>query len=135
MVEIVSGIGDVALAVIAALLAYRQLSPAERSADAAIDQARTARDIHVAETFQRAVENLNDDRLTTRLGAVITLRNLRTNFPEFRSSVEDLLTEHLRDSGSVYGDNSPPADIQAIIEALTTNEREKRAWWRTQRRF
>ena len=61
-------------AVVGAILAWRQLSPAAIQARSANAQAELARRAHVTELFNRAAGQLRDPKLEVRLAAVYVLR-------------------------------------------------------------
>src|SRR5882757_9587741 len=70
-------------AVVGALLAWRQLSPAALQAKSANAQAELARRAHVTELFNRVVGQLRDPNLEVRLAAIYVLREVA--FPIFRT--------------------------------------------------
>ena len=67
-------------AVVGAILAWRQLSPAALQARSANAQAELARRAHVTELFNRAAGQLRDPKLEIRLAAVYVLREVARDF-------------------------------------------------------
>jgi hypothetical protein len=105
-------------AVIGALLAWRQLSPAALQAKSANAQAELARRAHVTELFNRAVGQLRDPNLEVRLAAIYVLREVAKDFPDLSNPVFELLQAYLRAGGIDYGDDDPPIDIREIMKIL-----------------
>jgi hypothetical protein len=74
-------------AIVGAVLAWRQLSPAALQAKSANAQAELARRAHVVELFNRAAGQLRDPNLEIRLAAIYVLREVARDFPDsFNSS-------------------------------------------------
>lgn len=72
--EILRNLALTIAAIIGAVLAWRQLSPAAVHARSASVQANLARRAHVTELFNRAVGQLRDPNLEVRLAAIYVLR-------------------------------------------------------------
>jgi hypothetical protein len=77
---------------------------ADRQADAALRQAELARRDHVAELFNRAVGQLDDEKLQVRLGAIYMLGQISRDFPDLTDAVSDLLSVYARQSALDYGE-------------------------------
>jgi hypothetical protein len=107
-------------AVIGAVLAWRQLSPAALQARSANTQAELARRAHVTELFNRAAGQLRDPKLEIRLAAVYVLREVARDFPDLSDPIFELLQAYLRASDIDYGDEEPPIDVQEIMRMLRT---------------
>jgi len=105
-------------AIVGAVLAWRQLSPASLQARSANAQAELARRAHVTELFNRAVGQLRDPNLEVRLGAIYVLREVAKDFPDLSNPVFELLQAYLRAGGIDYGDDDPPIDIREIVKML-----------------
>lgn len=121
--EIIRNIGSIALPIVAGVgvfLAWRELRTKRSQAEAATAQAGLARRAHVTELFNRAAGQLRDEHLEVRLAAIYVLREIGKDFPDLANPVFELLQAHLRDRADRYGDDDPPVDVQAIIEALKT---------------
>ena len=107
-------------AVVGAILAWRQLSPAAIQARSANAQAELARRAHVTELFNRAAGQLRDPKLEVRLAAVYVLREVARDFPDLSDPIFELLQAYLRASDIDYGDEEPPIDVQEIMRILRT---------------
>lgn len=105
-------------AIVGAILAWRQLSPAAIQARSASTQAELARRTHVTELFIRAVAQLRDPNLEVRLAAIYVLREVAKDFPDLSNPVFELLQAYLREADIDYGDAEPPIDIQEIMSVL-----------------
>ncbi|WP_415914784.1 hypothetical protein [Rhodopseudomonas palustris] len=105
-------------AIVGAILAWRQLSPAAMQARSASTQAELARRTHVTELFIRAVGQLRDPNLEVRLAAIYVLREVAKDFPDLSNPVFELLQAYLREADIDYGDAEPPIDIQEIMSVL-----------------
>ncbi len=105
-------------AIMGAILAWRQLSPASMQARSAKTQAELAKRTHVTELFIRAVGQLRDRNLEVRLAAIYVLREVAKDFPDLSNPVFELLQAYLREADIDYGDAEPPIDIQEIMSVL-----------------
>ena len=105
-------------AIVGAVLAWRQLSPAALQAKSANAQAELARRAHVVELFNRAAGQLRDPNLEIRLAAIYVLREVAKDFPDLSTPVFELLQAYLRVGNIDYGNDEPPIDIQEIMKVL-----------------
>jgi hypothetical protein len=113
-------------------LAWKRVTAASRQADAALkqsevanEQAKLARREHVTELFNQAVGQLSDEKLEVRLGAIYTLREISTDFPDLTRSVVELLSAYMREKRADYGDNEPPVDVREIMALILTKSGEQ----------
>jgi len=118
--EFVRNIALTFAAVVGAILAWRELSPAALQARSASTQAELARRAHVTELFNRAAGQLRDPKLEIRLAAVYVLREVARDFPDLSDPIFELLQAYLRASDIDYGDEEPPIDVQEIMKMLRT---------------
>jgi hypothetical protein len=116
--ELVRNVALTIAAIVGALLAWRQLSPAALQAKSANSQAALARRAHVTELFNRAVGQLRDPNLEVRLAAIYVLREVVKDFPDLSNPVFELLQAYLRAGNIDYGDDDPPIDIKEIVKTL-----------------
>ena len=116
--ELVRNVTLTFAAVVGALLAWRQLSPAAIQARSANAQAELARRAHVTELFNRAVGQLRDPNLEVRLAAIYVLRGGAKDFPDLSNPVFELLQAYLRAGNIDYGDDNPPIDVREIMKTL-----------------
>jgi len=105
-------------AIVGAVLAWRQLSPAALQAKSANAQAELARRAHVVELFNRAAGQLRDPNLEIRLAAIYVLREVAKDFPDLSTPVFELLQAYLRVGNIDYGNDEPPIDVQEIMKIL-----------------
>ena len=116
--EIVRNLALTIAAVVGAILAWRQLSPAATQARSASMQAHLARRAHVTELFNRAAGQLRDPNLEVRLAAIYVLREVAKDFPDLSNPVFELLQAYLRAGNIEYGDDEPPIDVREIVKVL-----------------
>jgi hypothetical protein len=123
--ELARNFGLVGAAAIGLVLGGMRVVAANRQARAAQHQAELARRGHVAELFNRAVGQLDDERLQIRLGAVYTLRQIAHDFPDLAGAVLELLNVYMRENAVDYGDAAVPPDVQEIMRILTEPGEER----------
>ena len=116
--EIIRNVALTFAAVVGAVLAWRQLSPAALQARSASAQAHLARRAHVTELFNRAVGQLRDPNLEVRLAAIYVLREVARDFPDLSNPIFELLQAYLRVGQIDYGGEEPPIDIKEIVAIL-----------------
>jgi hypothetical protein len=113
-------------------LAWLRVSAANRQAEAQINQAEASArqaDIatrkHAVDLFQQSVGQLRDEKLEIRLLAIYNLRQLSSDYREYRRAVIEVLTAYVRENPQRWGDNEPPLDIQEIFKFLQSNLRQE----------
>ncbi|MBO0903248.1 hypothetical protein J1C47_06305 [Jiella sp. MQZ13P-4] len=71
------------------------------------------------ELFNRAAGQLGDGKLEVRLAAIYILREIGRDFPDLAEPIFELLQNHLEArEADGYGENEPPTDVRAILDAL-----------------
>jgi len=116
--EIIRNLGLVIVAGFGLYLAWRRVTASTRQAGATLQQAELARRGHVAELFNRAVGQLTDVKLEVRLGAIYTLRQIASDFPDLAEPTFELLSTYLRESVGKYEGDEPPVDVREIMNTL-----------------
>jgi hypothetical protein len=116
--EIVRNFGLLGAALVGVVLAGMRVVAANRQADASLRQAELARRTHVADLFNRAVEQLDHDKLQVRLGAIHTLRQISRDFPDLTAAVFELLNGYVRERAEEQPNEELPADIRTILEVF-----------------
>jgi hypothetical protein len=116
--EIVRNYGIVIGGALGLYLAWQRTTASTRQADASLQQADLARRDHVAELFNRAVDQLTTDKLEIRLGSIYTLRQIAGDFPDLSEPTLELLSTYLRENAKDYGEDDPPADVREIMKIL-----------------
>lgn len=106
-------------------LAFWRGIAADRQSRASRSQAEIARRAHTTEVFKDAVEQLNNDRVEIRLGAIFTLTQISDDFPEFRHYVFQLLMTCVKEwtDGSDAGEN-PPRDVVEMVKFIQVYRRD-----------
>ena len=116
--EILRSIGIVVAGGVGLVFAWMRVRAANRQSEAQIRQAELSRREHVAELFNRAVGQLEDDKLHVRLGAIYTLREISHDFPDLTKAMLELLATYLRESRMSYSDTLPPPDVREIMRLV-----------------
>ena len=116
--EVIRNFGLVAAALVGICLAWKRVVASNKQADAQLLQAELSRRNHVTELFNRAVGQLKDEKLEIRLGAILTLGQVCTDFRDLSGPVIQLLTTYLREEKVDYGEIDAPADIGEIIRII-----------------
>lgn len=92
---------------------------ADRQSRATRSQADTARRAHVTEVFHEAVNQLTNERLEIRLGAIFTLRQISEDFPDFEHYVIELLTAYVRErTPGADPQSGPEPDIREVLSFM-----------------
>ena len=124
--EILRNFGIILAGGLGLWFAWARVRAADQQAKAAAEQSALARRDHVAERFNRAVGQLADERLEVRLGAVYTLRQIATDFPDLTGDVFELLAAYVRNREATVNESEPPPDIRTIMKMLAEHLGERR---------
>jgi hypothetical protein len=124
--EILRNVGIVIGGGVGLFFAWMRVRAANQQSEAQIRQAELARREHVAELFNRAVGQLDADKLHVRLGAIYTLREISQDFPDLTKAVLELLATYLRESPVNYSDPLPPPDVREIMRLVRERIRDER---------
>ncbi|WP_253203654.1 hypothetical protein [Methylosinus sp. KRF6] len=116
--EIIRNLGLLVGGAIGVYLGWNRVTVANRQAEAQMRQTELTRRDHVAELFNRAVGQLQDEKLEVRLGAIFTLEQICRDFIDLSGPVLQLLTIYLKENRVDYGDAEPPADVREIIRLV-----------------
>ena len=116
--EVIRNFGPVAAALVGICLAWKRVVASNKQADAQLLQAELSRRNHVTELFNRAVGQLKDEKLEIRLGAILTLGQVCTDFRDLSGPVIQPLTTYLKQEKVNYGEIDAPADIGEIIRII-----------------
>jgi hypothetical protein len=116
--EIIRNIGLVVGGFIGLWIAAWRGWAASHQARASRDQAVIGRRAHVTELFNAAVEQLGHERLEIRLGAILTLKRMSVDFPDFSDAVFELLSTYVRERSRDVEGEQPTADIREIMRFL-----------------
>ena len=105
-------------------LAWWRAVALNRQSRAQQQQATIAQRGHITEVFKDAVEQLGNDKLEVRLGAVQTLVRIVEDFSEFEGPILRLLTAYLREQGERFGqDQRPTVDFIEIVNYIEQQRR------------
>ena len=105
-------------------LAWWRAVALNRQSRAQQQQATIAQRGHITEVFKDAVEQLGNDKLEVRLGAVQTLVRIVEDFSEFEGPILRLLTAYLREQGERFEqDQRPTVDLIEIVNYIEQQRR------------
>lgn len=122
--EIVRNWGIVVGGVIGIGLAWWRTVALNRQSVAQQQQAAIAQRGHITEVFKDAVEQLGNDKLEVRLGAVQTLLRIIDDFSEFESPILRLLTAYVREQSKGFEqDQQPTVDLIEIVNYIEQHHR------------
>ena len=122
--EIVRNWGIVAGGLIAIGLAWWRAVALNRQSIAQQQQATIAQRAHITAVFKDAVEQLGNDKLEVRLGAVQTLVRIVDDYSEFEGPILRLLTAYVREQSENYEqDQRPTVDLIEIVNYIEQHHR------------
>ena len=122
--EIVRNWGIIVGGVVGLGLAWWRAIALNRQSIAQQDQAAIAQRAHITEVFKDAVEQLGNEKLEVRLGAVQTLVRIVEDFSEFEGPILRLLTAYLREQGERFEqDQLPTVDLIEIVNYIEQQRR------------
>jgi hypothetical protein len=118
--ELIRNLGLVAAAAVGLGLAWWRSRASNRQAIAALRQAEIAQRDHVVEMFNHAVDQLGNDKLEVRLGAIYTLKRISADAPyiDYRVPILEILTAYVRERSRTSAAEESSADIREILKFL-----------------
>ena len=118
--ELIRNYGLLAAAIVGVLLAWWRTRASNRQALAALRQAEVAQRDHVVEMFNRAVDQLGNDKLEVRLGAIYTLKRISRDqqYADYRVPILETLTAYVRERTREGESSEPPVDVREIMKLL-----------------
>ena len=118
--EIVRNFGLVVGGFIGLAIAGWRSFAAHQQSKAALKQNELAQRDQVAETFNRAINQLGDDKLEVRLGAIYTLKGIAREHESegYKQSVIEILSAYIRERTKDVTYTEMPIDINEITAFL-----------------
>ena len=107
---------------------------ANKSAEAALKNAEAAQAKQITERFAKAIEQLGNEKIETRLGAIYTLERIAKDSKDDHWTIMEVLTAFVRENAPVKKDKKQESpkiriDIQAALTVIgrrnVKNEKEK----------
>ena len=107
---------------------------ANKSAEAALINAEAAQDKQITERFAKAIEQLGNEKIETRLGAIYTLERIAKDSKNYHWTIMEVLTAFVRENAPLKKDEEQESpkirtDIQAALTVIgrrnAENEEEK----------
>ena len=118
--ELVRNYGLLVAAGIGVALAWWRSRASNRQAIAALQQAEVAQRNHVVEMFSRAVDQLGNEKLEVRLGAIYTLKRISRDpqYVDYKVPILETLTAFVRERTHEDTNAEPTVDIREIMTFL-----------------
>lgn len=103
------------------LLAWWRSRASNRQALAALQQAEVSQRTHVVEIFNRAIDQLGNDKLEVRLGAIYTLKRISRDrqYADYRVPILETLAAYVRERSRDDAEVEPAVDIREIMKFLS----------------
>ncbi|WP_442946379.1 pentapeptide repeat-containing protein [Nostoc sp. 'Peltigera membranacea cyanobiont' 210A] len=96
---------------------------ANESAKAALQNAKAAQDKQITERFAKAIEQLGNEKIETRLGAIYTLERIAKDSKDDHWTIMEVLTAFVRENAPLKKDEEQESpkictDIQAALTVI-----------------
>ncbi|MEH2378994.1 MAG: pentapeptide repeat-containing protein [Nostoc sp.] len=103
--------------------ANKSAEAANKSAEAALRNAEAAQDKQITERFAKAIEQLGNEKIETRLGAIYTLERIAKDSPKDHWTIMEILTAFVRENAPLKKDEEQESpkirtDIQAALTVI-----------------
>ena len=118
--ELIRNYGFLVAAALGVVLAWWRSRASNRQAVAALQQAEVAQRNHVVEMFNRAIDQLGNEKLEVRLGAIYTLKRISHDpqYIDYRVPILETLTAYVRERTRDDTNGEPPVDVREIMNFL-----------------
>ncbi|MEH2046431.1 pentapeptide repeat-containing protein [Nostoc sp.] len=106
-----------------AFYAAKRAEAANESAKAALQNAKAAQDKQITERFAKAIEQLGNEKIETRLGAIYTLERIAKDSKDDHWTIMEVLTAFVRENAPLKKDEEQESpkictDIQAALTVI-----------------
>ncbi|MEH2069560.1 MAG: hypothetical protein V7K47_15585 [Nostoc sp.] len=108
-----------------AFYAAKRWEAMDKSAEAALQNAQAAQDKQITERFAKAIEQLGNEKIETRLGAIYTLERIAKDSKDDRWTIMEVLTAFVRENAPLK-DFSPENIINVSSTELKNSRRQCR---------
>ncbi|MEH2240587.1 pentapeptide repeat-containing protein [Nostoc sp.] len=88
---------------------------ANKSAEAALKNAEAAQDKQITERFAKAIEQLGNKKIETRLGAIYTLERIAKDSKDDRWTIMEVLTAFVRENAPLKKDEEKVENAKPLI--------------------
>jgi hypothetical protein len=118
--ELIRNYGLVVAAGLGVVLAWWRSRTSNRQAIAALQQAEVAQRNHIVAMFNRAVDQLGNEKLEVRLGAIYTLKRISRDpqYIDYRVPILETLSAYVRERTRDETNAEPRVDIREIMNFL-----------------
>jgi hypothetical protein len=124
--ELIRNYGLIVAAGIGVALAWWRSPASNRQAIAALQQAEVAQRNHVVEMFSRAVDQLGNEKLEVRLGAIYTLERISRDprYADYRAPILETMSAYVRERTRDQTSLEPTIDVREIMKFVNESLRE-----------
>ncbi|MFW9258045.1 pentapeptide repeat-containing protein [Nostoc sp. CALU 546] len=98
--------------------ANKSAEAANKTAEAALKNAEAAQDKQITERFAKAVEQLGNEKIETRLGAIYTLERIAKDSPKDHWTIMEVLTAFVRENAPLKDFSEKNTDLLIIVNTL-----------------
>ncbi|MEH2250099.1 pentapeptide repeat-containing protein [Nostoc sp.] len=102
---------------------HKSAEAANKSAEAALKNAEAAQDKQITERFAKAIEQLGNEKIETRLGGIYTLERIAKDSKDDHWTIMEVLTAFVRENAPLKKDEEQElpkirTDIQAALTVI-----------------
>ena len=98
---------------------------ANKSAEAALKNAEAAQDKQITERFAKAIEQLGNEKIETRLGAIYTLERIAKDSKDDHWPIMEVLTAFVRENAPVKKDKKKAGKAKPLIKSEEIEQKPK----------
>lgn len=98
---------------------------ANESAKAALQNAKAAQDKQITERFAKAIEQLGNEKIETRLGAIYTLERIAKDSKDDHWTIMEVLTAFVRENAPLKKDEEKADNAKSLIKPEMIEQKPK----------
>ncbi|WP_298910725.1 pentapeptide repeat-containing protein [uncultured Nostoc sp.] len=98
---------------------------ANKTAKAALQNAQAAQDKQITERFAKAIEQLGNEKIEVRLGAIYTLERIAKDSPQDRWTIMEVLTAFVRENAPLKKDEEKAENAKPLIQSDEIEQKPK----------
>ncbi|MEH2329768.1 MAG: pentapeptide repeat-containing protein [Nostoc sp.] len=98
---------------------------ASKTAEAALQNAKAAQDKQITERFAKAIEQLGNEKIETRLGAIYTLERIAKDSKDDHWTIMEVLTAFVRENAPLKKDEEKADNVKPLIQSHEIEQKPK----------
>ncbi|MEH2118391.1 pentapeptide repeat-containing protein [Nostoc sp.] len=98
---------------------------ANKSAEAALKNAEAAQDKQISERFAKAIEQLGNEKIETRLGAIYTLERIAKDSKDYHWTIMEVLTAFVRENAPLKKEEEKAEKAKPLIKSEEIEQKPK----------